>query len=1034
MHIPYITRSTTLILLLIIGLHVAFSTERIHAAPQPQSDTLSTFRSSAILFVENVGQFAGDGQFVTWGGREERWFTDDAIWLSFSTPATFNSRPRRVNVRLSFVGANDQATLEPFEPLDTTVSFFAGNSTGGWHAGVPAWNGVRYADLYPGISLEITSSAGQFVHRLVAEPGADLSVVQMQIDGVNSLGLVDDGVSGDLHAYIEMSPETAGQSGTIDKVLPLFTVVTPAGAPWEGDVPSPSIERTQVRAPFAAPGSGSSTGSGVNVVAPAGAGASGFGYSMLLGGNGTELGDDIAVDSTGAAYVSGSTSFATFPTEPGIVFRDSHSYALLFKIDPSGRHLVYMTLLASGGSGLKDLVLDSQRNLYLAGYTSSLTYPTTPNAYNPTHQQSREAAYVSKISAAGDELLFSTFLGWGPGRAYAVAVDADQNVYVTGTGDAEFPNTTGSQGPGIFVAKLTPDGSALTYSTMLGGSGAIPYAMTVDDAGQAYVTGSTSSPNFPVTADALDRSYNGGESDAFWFQLSADGSQLLYSTYLGGSSELGDAGRGIAVDGAGNVYISGDTVGQGFPTTPGAYSRSLEGIGFFAAKFSPQKEFVYGTFLGEVGGSALRGMAIDAAGSLYVTGSVGSLLRATSDAVDASANGGGDAFSIQLSADGSAVSYATYLGGSRSHLDFYGGEEARDIAYGIDVDAAGNIYMAGYTDSIDFPTTSNAFSQRHSGNIDMFVTKLQTATSFGRSLQPAPALPATEPSTTEPLPAQDETAALPEATLDSSSDARMVVLVDRLNIRTGPGTEYSAIGQVNTGDVLDVLEHSDDGTWCRICCVGDQVGWVINEPRYVRLETNDSTAAPTDVPTTAPTAAQITATPVPPPTSVPATACTIPIHPDLRGLATTSEMGCPANEGQITWAAWQPFQGGQMVWRRDTDAAYYFYNGGTWGTLTDRWSEGVPIQSRGAPPPGLQAPVRGFGYVWGLNDALFNGLGWATDEEKGFCALTQDFDNGFALRSSTAQACHEEGLYNYAGEDDFGLRTLKAHTAGYWGR
>jgi len=153
----------------------------------------------------------------------------------------------------------------------------------------------------------------------------------------------------------------------------------------------------------------------------------------------------------------------------------------------------------------------------------------------------------------------------------------------------------------------------------------------------------------------------------------------------------------------------------------------------------------------------------------------------------------------------------------------------------------------------------------------------------------------------------------------------------------------------------------------------------------------------------------------------------------LAGLWSRAEFGCATAAAAITWAAWQPFERGHMLWRRDTDAAYAFFNSGRWLELPERWHDGLAIPSRGSAPGGLQAPVRGFGYVWGIRDDLYNGLGWATDQEEGFCALVQPFAQGFLLRSSTVESCWQ-GLYNFAREPGFGLTSLQVQSSGTWHR
>jgi formylglycine-generating enzyme required for sulfatase activity len=244
------------------------------------------------------------------------------------------------------------------------------------------------------------------------------------------------------------------------------------------------------------------------------------------------------------------------------------------------------------------------------------------------------------------------------------------------------------------------------------------------------------------------------------------------------------------------------------------------------------------------------------------------------------------------------------------------------------------------------------------------------------------------------------------------------VLVDDLNVRSGPGTNYGRLGKVYTGDVLELRGYSDDKAWCQVCCINGATGWIVNRSDYVTIEEAQELPAVTSV-------AAGVATPA-------VVACPNAVDIRFGASVTPSTLGCARGEAQIVWAAWQPFEHGHMLWRRDTDTVYYFLNSGEWGAVNDRWIEGTAIQSRGAVPAGLQAPERGFGYAWGEDDALFQGLGWAIDKEKGFCALVQNFAGGFVVQSSTVASCHEQGLYNHAVEPGFG--SIVAITDSDWQR
>jgi hypothetical protein len=303
--------------------------------------------------------------------------------------------------------------------------------------------------------------------------------------------------------------------------------------------------------------------------------------------------------------ISGSTGSSDFPTTAGAYqtsfnrgtgagFRDD----FVARLDPTLSTLVYSTYL--GGSDedqWRGLALDAQENAYVAGFSYSSDFPTTPGAVQGALNDGGFDATVTKLSSTGSSLLYSTYLGGsGNDAATGIAVDPDGNAYITGYTGGEFPITPGAylaspQGLDGFVTKLHPDGS-LQYSTYLGGT---QYdqglAIAIDDAGRAYVAGRTQSTDYPTTADGYDRTFNGGFYDPFLTELDAAGSALVYSTYVGGGGDrccTFSYANSIALDNNGGAYLSGYTEAADFVTTPDAYDRTFNG-GFndgFVAKLS----------------------------------------------------------------------------------------------------------------------------------------------------------------------------------------------------------------------------------------------------------------------------------------------------------------------------------------------------------------------------------------------------------------------------------------------------------------
>ena len=337
-------------------------------------------------------------------------------------------------------------------------------------------------------------------------------------------------------------------------------------------------------------------------------------------------------------------------------------------------------------------------------------------------------AFVTKLSAAGSTLVYSTYLGGSNiDQGFGITADGTGNAYVTGrTRSTNFPTANALQptfGGGAFpydafVTKLNAAGSTLLYSTYLGGSGDDSgFGIAVDSAGNAYVTGDTSSTNFP-TANALQPTL-GGTADAFVTKLNAAGSTLLYSTYLGGSS--GDQGLGIAVDSAGNAYVTGGTNSTNFPTVNALQPTTGDTADAFVTKLNAAgSTLLYSTYLGGSSGDQGYDIAVDSAGNAYVTGFTSSTNFPIANALQPTFGGGtiiysSDAFVTKLNAAGSTLLYSTYLGG-----------RGDDWGRGIAADGTGNAYVTGDTYSTDFPTV-NALQPAFGGGFtlnDAFVAKI----------------------------------------------------------------------------------------------------------------------------------------------------------------------------------------------------------------------------------------------------------------------------------------------------------------------
>jgi uncharacterized protein (TIGR03437 family) len=398
-----------------------------------------------------------------------------------------------------------------------------------------------------------------------------------------------------------------------------------------------------------------------------------------------------------------------------LAFPNALPDAFVVKLNAAGQ-IVYATYLggANADAGL-GIAVDSTGSAYVVGSTSSQNFPVTPGAVQ-THIAGNTDVFVTKLSPDGSSLVYSTYLGGTAfDTAAAIALDSSNNVYVGGLASNDFPTTPGTyrpQGSGAFVAKLNPTGTALVYSTFLGDSSGITSGIAVDSAGNTYAGGSTSSPNFPTTPGAIRSTIDAGDSGAFLVKLNPTGSAAVYSAILGGSGYSFSAA--VAVDPQGNAFLAGNTDAPDFPVTTGAFQQaSAGGTDVFVAKLNPSgSALVYGTFLGGSGADLPAGLALDSAGNAFVVGETFSTdFPVTPDALPKRFAGSpclvtaatpfgnptliavcGDAFAAKLGTTGSTLTYSTYLSGSDG-----------DAAAAVAISVSGAMFVAGWTRSSNFP-------------------------------------------------------------------------------------------------------------------------------------------------------------------------------------------------------------------------------------------------------------------------------------------------------------------------------------------
>jgi hypothetical protein len=671
--------------------------------------------SEAVMVLNNVGQVSNLP-----GADEPNWKTATPDVASSQLAPQSESPPAMV--RMQVLGGNPAPQVVGLDQLPGQVNYFLGNDPGNWHTHISTFARIEYQNVYPSINLDYYSHQGQLEYDFVVAPGADPRVIHLGFTGADQLSLNDNGdllIHAGTQDIVQHRPVVYQEVNDSRQEI-ASAILLQHKASGDALAPREPAPRSQPDSSADIQEVGFTLGNydaiRPLVIDPV------LAYSTYLGGNAYDSGSAIAVDpATGDALVTGATGSADFPTaNPFQPNYGGGEDAFVARLSADGSTLVYSTYL--GGSNFdygKGIAVDpGTGDVLVIGTTASTNFPTA-NALQPTYGGGGSDAFVTRLSADGSALIYSTYLGGSrDDGGYGIALDpATDDALITGwTKSTNFPTANpfqpnyGGGGHNAFVARLSADGRTLVYSTYLGGSDDDwGYAIAVDPGtGDALVTGLTFSTDFP-TANAFQPTNHG--SNAFVTRLSADGSTLVYSTYLGGSTY--DEADGVAVDPVtGDVLVTGYTGSTDFPTA-NPFQPTLRGTqNAFVTRLSADgSTLVYSTYLG--GSSLDEGYAIavdPATGDAVVTGGTASTDFPTANPIQPTIH---TAFVTLLSADGSALIYSTYLGGSGS-----------DQGRGIAVDpATGDALVTGYTTSTDFPTV-NAFQPRNHGGYDAFVVRI----------------------------------------------------------------------------------------------------------------------------------------------------------------------------------------------------------------------------------------------------------------------------------------------------------------------
>ena len=642
---------------------VCFSALAPCAASQPktQAPLIERYNHLPLRFEKNHGQVDPAVKFVTHGAKYTVGLTSDSALLWLPSRAASGEL---VIVRMQLLGASHNGRIRGEKLQSGETSYLVG-SANAWHTSIPNYSRVRYSSVYPGIDLLYYGNRQHLEYDFAVSPGGDPHQLRFKVEGASKLQIA---ASGDL--VISTS------SGPLVWRKPI------AYQPADG-------ARIPVDASY-----------------------------RLLSGNivAFEVG---SYDKTHSLIIDPTLAYAG----TGGPLDSAAGYGPYIKVDASGA-------------------------AYIMGTTINPQYPVTAGAFHvrgpvlptPSRPNGHAALFVTKIAPNGFDYVYSTFISGSPSKCshpkningyilgsigLAFTIDGIGDVYAAGyTDDQDFPTSPGAYQRSLgdpcaenaMVAKLNPQGSGLVYSTYLGGNmGDEAWALAVDAGGNAYIAGDAGSPNFPTTAGAFQTACVLDPNTGFCYggfvsKLNPSGSKLIYSTYFGSPTKAtATLVTGVAVDSSGSAYIGGPTFATDLPVV-NAFQSSAHGADEgFVGKLNPTgTAFDYLTYLGGTNDDQVQAIAVDAAGSAYVTGYTASTDFPVKNAFQPHL-GGNDSFHLnviltKLSPDGATLEYSTYLGGSLN-----------SSAYSIALDSANQAYVTGSNFASDFPVTPNALRKTHLG-------------------------------------------------------------------------------------------------------------------------------------------------------------------------------------------------------------------------------------------------------------------------------------------------------------------------------
>lgn len=657
-------------------------------------------------FEKNEGQIEANVKYLSRGKGYQIYFTNQQVVMVLQKVLNENSHPLSTYLSIQFIGAKQEPFIKGIEEQTYKTNYFVGSNSEQWRSNIPNFAKVCYEELYPGIDAIFYGNEEQFEYDISVAPRANPQDIHLHIEGAHALSI---DLNGNLCISVDHEQQMQMQKPIVYQMIQGKQVLI------EGSFTL--LAKNEVGFHI-----GEYDHNERLIIDPV------LIFSTYLGGSSPDVGNGIAVDSSGNAYIAGDTLSANFPTlNPYQSTLLDTRDAFITKVNSAGVP-IYSTYL--GGNDITSafgITVDSSEHAYIVGGTSATNFPIV-NAFQSL-KAGMEDAFVTKLDPTGSVLIYSTYLGGtGEDEAETIAADSGGNAYIIGTtSSSDFPTLNALQptlngAQNAFVTKLNSAGNGLIYSTYLGGdNNTHGNSLTIDYLGNVFVTGETNSTNFPIV-NAF-QPLPGGANDAYIAKISSSGANLIYSSYLGGTAD--EFGSDVAIDNQGNAYVTGYTSSINFPTLNALQPLLAGTTNTFITKVSPTGSLIFSTYLGGSGVDQAFAILVDNAGNAYTTGGTTSPNFPTVNPYQATIGGGADVFLTKINSAGSTIIFSTYLGGSGD-----------DRSFDIGADIGTNIYITGLTASGNFPTL-NAFQSTYGGSDDAFIASFAIGTPIITNISPS---------------------------------------------------------------------------------------------------------------------------------------------------------------------------------------------------------------------------------------------------------------------------------------------------------